>query len=498
MAIKKSELYSSLSASCDELNLLERPAWFRTEHSCCFHLLGLDHRRVFDSRRLRLFGKRYPLYHYSWQDAYGNASLNVASLGRFHPDAMLRTVGDYCEFYYGLSRNLMVRPEAVWRQYMTRVDLPDGLTRTGFADYCQRRNVFKSTNQLYDFPDMIEGVIERGAYPDQMRLLICDEAQDMSPLQWQLVEMWASHAEEFYVAGDHLQSIYGFQGATPEGFLNVRAEVEVLSHSYRLTPEVKQYSQRITQKTNLPYPEFSACDRQGSVFRQSFNSFDWLNLPDAFLLCRTRGLISEARANLMGKLIPFACERGADNPMNTSAGYAFRAMLKLQQDRLLSSEEIQAVAEHTTRPFVEYGMKTHIRKLLPGDYSKQQMRQLGFSEEFFKHLNEPDTVLCRGFDLPERRYLGRLYARYGVDVQPRVTLTTLHGSKGRQKGLVIMNPDLPKVIWNSLPMHRVEETLLQYVGATRARSQLAILVPQGMHTFPLPSIDLARGAHAEA
>lgn len=174
--------------------------------------------------------------------------------------------------------------------------------------------------------------------------------------------------------------------------------------------------------------------------------------------------------------------------MNTSAGYAFRAILKLQQDRLLSSEEIQAIVEHTTRPFVEYGMKTHIKKLLPGDYSKRQMKQLGFTEEFFKHLNEPDTVLRRGFDVRERRYLSRLYARYGVDVQPKVTLTTLHGSKGRQKELVILNPDLPKVIWDSLPMHRTEETLLQYVGATRARSQLAVLYPQKMQWFILPSI----------
>lgn len=477
------------SRVCDDFGISYRPEWFRTEHSCCFRLLTLDPQRTFSHRWLRQFSHLYPAYHYSWEDTYQYDFSIMESEGRFGTDAMLRTFGDFAEFFYILSRNLLVSPLTIWNRRGKNADLPDGLRADSFLDYCKRRDEFKKKHQLHDFPDMIELVISSGFYPPEMRILICDEAQDMSPLQWKLIESWAQHAEEFYVAGDYLQSVYGFQGAAPEDFLKLRAETEVLAKSYRLTPPVKGYSEKIARMTNLPYPDFEPSERHGIVFRKSYFSVDWLSLPETFVLCRTRYLINQIRDELIEKFIPFVCERGKDNPMNTTAGYAYRAMLKLQDSRLLTTQEIQAIVEHTTKPFIVHGTKTHIKKLMQGDYTKRQMWQLGFTEEFFKHLNEPQEVLRIGVDVEDMMYLARLYAKYGVDVQPKITLTTMHGSKGREAELVLLNPDMTRITWDSFCESPTEETLLQYVAATRARSQLGILNPRESFTFPLPKVE---------
>lgn len=72
--------------------------------------------------------------------------------------------------------------------------------------------------------------------------VLVDEAQDTSPLQWQVIEhltqeftagSGASEAGErsIFVVGDLKQSIYSFQGADPSGFINMRrAFAERLSH----------------------------------------------------------------------------------------------------------------------------------------------------------------------------------------------------------------------------------------------------------------------------
>lgn len=64
----------------------------------------------------------------------------------------------------------------------------------------------------------------------QVRHLLVDEAQDTSPAQWAIIEMlreelWqegVQHARSLLVVGDIKQSIYSFQGAVPELFLEQR------------------------------------------------------------------------------------------------------------------------------------------------------------------------------------------------------------------------------------------------------------------------------------
>jgi superfamily I DNA/RNA helicase len=58
-----------------------------------------------------------------------------------------------------------------------------------------------------DFTDMIQKFIEEGVAP-KLKVLMVDESQDLTPLQWDLIMKLAENADRLYLAGDDDQAIY--------------------------------------------------------------------------------------------------------------------------------------------------------------------------------------------------------------------------------------------------------------------------------------------------
>ncbi|MDR1032242.1 MAG: UvrD-helicase domain-containing protein [Holosporales bacterium] len=93
--------------------------------------------------------------------------------------------------------------------------------------------------------------------------ILVDEAQDTSPLQWEVLKalsanFFADSAKTLFVVGDHKQSIYGFQGASHQSFINARKYFKQktikaglrwhdvrLNLSYRSVPQVLSFVDKI-------------------------------------------------------------------------------------------------------------------------------------------------------------------------------------------------------------------------------------------------------------
>ncbi len=82
---------------------------------------------------------------------------------------------------------------------------------------------------------------ERGDVPPVPYLLV-DEFQDISPLQYRLIQAWSRGGREVFIIGDPDQAIYGFRGADPESFRRFCREGETetirLQKNYRSTPQI--------------------------------------------------------------------------------------------------------------------------------------------------------------------------------------------------------------------------------------------------------------------
>ena len=100
----------------------------------------------------------------------------------------------------------------------------------------------------------------------ELDLLIVDEAQDLTPSQWQMVAKMSEHAKRTIIAGDDDQAIHEWTGVKVEDFLSCSDKRVVLSQSYRMPQAVHNLSQMIVKRIdNRIVKEFEPTDREGSI-----------------------------------------------------------------------------------------------------------------------------------------------------------------------------------------------------------------------------------------
>ncbi len=458
--------------------------YFNTEHSICYRLLGLERTQVFNRKKLKEFGK-VNRYEFSWS--------STDDLRSRHQEAMLQTAGDYYEFFTQYMKDSMLPFDEAYLVFNRGNDVPVEFTRPGLLKYLERREEYKQENRLWDFPDMILGTIQRGFVPFGMRVLILDEMQDSSKLLWELAEFWSSKAERVYIAGDPLQTLYSWSGARPESFFEFEAEEEILKVSYRLTKQMKDFAKQIIMRTQYPFPNFESSGREEEILRTTFNHINWAEVGESFLLLRTRYLISQAVDYFIRAGIPFISERGPQSPLATDKGSAFHTLLKIRERREVFTKELVELTKFTKRPFLEYGAKASIKRLDERGYTRNQLKSIGFTGMFLERVLSDNffDILSSGISDSDKAYLYKMFRLHGRGVfqkLPDLTITTIHGSKGREKPTVFVSPDMTMKVWNGYLKNKDPESLVYYVACTRAIDNLVLLAPQGSYSYPLPRV----------
>ncbi|WP_111719319.1 ATP-dependent helicase [Homoserinimonas sp. OAct 916] len=197
---------------------------------------------------------------YFWpQVVGGNMPKIVESKGRLlgHAAEMIRvpvTTGSLREF----------AAEVEWRkvsrlgieQYAKALEsrpVPGNLSVDQAVALQQAYEDIKDERRLIDFEDILlatAGMIE--AEPrvalqvrEQYRFFVVDEYQDVSPLQYELLQAWLGDRRDLCVVGDASQTVYSFAGATATYLLEFEqkytdAQVVRLEQNYRSTTEIIQ------------------------------------------------------------------------------------------------------------------------------------------------------------------------------------------------------------------------------------------------------------------
>ncbi len=95
-----------------------------------------------------------------------------------------------------------------------------------------------------DFTDMVEKYVKE-IDPPEYKVFIVDEAQDLTPLQWEFVNKVAATSKRVYLAGDDDQAIYEWNGAKVRCFLDFPGKIFILNKSYRLNEVILNFSKEI-------------------------------------------------------------------------------------------------------------------------------------------------------------------------------------------------------------------------------------------------------------
>ena len=106
---------------------------------------------------------------------------------------------------------------------------------------------YKAANLRHDYTDMVIEFVNQGTAPT-LDVLIVDEAQDLTPLQWQQVSVLKQHAARVYYAGDDDQCIHRWNGVEVSHFMNACDNHRVLDQSYRVPKEVFKLANQIVKR----------------------------------------------------------------------------------------------------------------------------------------------------------------------------------------------------------------------------------------------------------
>jgi superfamily I DNA/RNA helicase len=230
--------------------------------------------------------------------------------------------------------------------------------------YFQEYEDFKKSNNLADFNDVVFSVA-KASFPAEniptFELLIIDEAQDLSALQWDVVTKLSSKAKETIIAGDDDQAIMESFGAAPHLFNEFPTTVpdEVLPVSYRLPRNIKNFVDkhvvpRLGERSNRKHKEWSenvdAVD-DGEVIRavtkKTINPSDkpapeplsinkLLRIVEAFkdeewlIMAPTRATCNQISTGLAALKVPHFCHRqdvlGTDSKIHVQTIHTSKGM----------------------------------------------------------------------------------------------------------------------------------------------------------------------------
>ncbi|PUE27970.1 UvrD-helicase domain-containing protein [Limnohabitans sp. Jir72] len=139
-----------------------------------------------------------------------------------------------------------------------KIQIPFGRVEEYAERYFRDYEFFKEQNNLADFNDVIFSVAKESFPEDKIptfELLIIDEAQDLSALQWDVVHKLASKAKETIIAGDDDQAIMESFGAAPQLFTEFPTSLpdKVLNISWRLPKNIKSYVDKSVNLDSYKY-----------------------------------------------------------------------------------------------------------------------------------------------------------------------------------------------------------------------------------------------------
>ena len=348
---------------------------------------------------------------------------------------------------------------------------------------------YKQELRLSDYSDLLERFVAQGQTPP-VDVLLVDEAQDLSLLQWDVVRKIGTTCRKIVIGADDDQAIFEWAGADSNTIIDMSGSVNVLDQSYRVPIKVQNLANSLIQRVKHRRPKVWRPREEPGIVRTigSFDDADFTS-PDGLdgetqpvmVLARNRFQLDPVCELLKSAGIVYEREGLSSIPRSTVDAIVFWERLR--------RGEAQTVKEIVDGPYalmsVGIGIKRGFKtlKTIPPDVEMSMSDLMEYGGLL------TDAVWHEALDkLPatERLYIQRC-RRNGerLTTKPRVLLSTVHGAKGGEAGRVILMTDLAPRSWREAQRNPDAEARVFYVGATRAKQELCVVKPQTGRYFEI-------------
>lgn len=324
-----------------------------------------------------------------------------------------------------------------------------------FVTFQQRLTDWKARNDRLEFSDLIAQFNADGQAID-CDVAFIDEAQDLTPAQWEMVGHAFAHVQRLFIAGDDDQAIYHWAGADVGRMLALEGEVMVLNHSYRLPKAMHTLAGKIAAKIRTRKAKSWSPNRVHGVihYGTSLKDCDFGNGETWRCIARTGVTLPAFTRELESRGMIYRLNGTWSLPQGQIA--ALETARRLRAGAHVPMGEARSMLQWATKPVATAVWRGAVR-----------------AQDVGSALLDDVHSLFGKLAAPRRRYMARLRSLRQWDID----VSTIHQAKGAEAANVILSPDLSRAAEANLhhPAHADHERRVLYVAVTRAQRHLFIM-----------------------
>jgi superfamily I DNA/RNA helicase len=452
-----------------ELNLTERDTpYFRTLHSMGFHWLGMKTEELVGVYDLKQIG----------------ASMGMAFDTRdvYDKDGVMQLSAKEGNKYLTLIQRATMRMIPLEQEYNEAGDynikwpLLEKLDKV-YASYKQETGKF-------DFTDMIKLMVEQGRGPS-LDVLIVDEAQDLTPLQWEQVKVLRSNAKRIWYAGDDDQAIFRYTGVDVRHMLGICDNVRILNQSYRVPMSVHTLSAQLASRISRRQPkEWRSTGHEGSInYHMGVHEID-MSEGSWTVMSRTMANLNRLGEQLEGAGILY--KKNGRLSFDEDNLKAMHLWEDLQNGEFISPAEASKLYECLPKrgeaARVKYGMAKTLQECDP--LKPLTHKALVDEHGLLADIGMPAEDLLK-LSSDEKQYLKAIKRRGGITTDPAIKLSTIHRMKGGEDQNIVLMTDMGYMPHKTLQETPDDEHRVFYTAVTRTKENLHIVDAESKHRYPL-------------
>ena len=401
--------------------------YFQTLHAFCFHLLNLNESAIIQPHHYEALGKKLNV-RVNFNDKYNDEQTHFLTCNNPYFQMIQRSI----------NKDIPLREEFNLNEH-DRKDIESWDTLNHIYINLQE---YKTKMHLLDFNDLIKKVINSGKIP-KLKAIFIDEAQDLSPLQWQLYDKLRENCDDMYLAGDDDQAIFAWAGADVNRFIKEPANERVLRYSRRVSKAVQEQSQIAVSRISGIRKHKEYLPRAQEGFASHINNLGQVDLTKGkwLILTRTKSNLLDIMKELKSKNIYYQSNKGKS--FNVGIYNGAMAYTKWIREGKLEEKEINDVREYI--PNGNWNPEKNWYDIFVADQ---------------KEILYIRNIISGGEKLYENA---------------RIWLSTIHAIKGGEEDNVILSLHQGAKVQKSISLSvdkQDEEHRVWYVGVTRARNNL--------------------------
>jgi superfamily I DNA/RNA helicase len=323
-------------------------------------------------------------------------------------------------------------------------------------------------------------------------VVIIDEAQDLTTLQWRVMErICATHPHTVYAVGDDDQSVFQYMGADVEYFLNWPCtSVQVLDRTYRLPQNFLDYSLRVVERIHHRQPKKIRTEvGHSGIINSGYvtSHLPFYRYPTELYLVRNLYMLKKIQEHLALFGYPYT---GKHSPWMRRDVQSIGTLLAWKDHTL----------DRAGWRRLKYYMPTELVKKLETQYpaivernsdsvlpALSKLFKPGFFEDHYNQWwrrfypampNDLRLMVMKGFNMykPE------------LCLNPTLELSTIHGAKGKEADCVYVCSGVTDKIKRKIDYDDTEHRVF-YVGVTRAKKELFLLSDARLkEQYPFPTV----------